>query len=54
MRPLTLTMILPTVAAAPSFAQDAGYRYSRIAADAALGSTPLNMNAVTFGFGYRF
>ena len=28
---------------------DAGYRFSRIAAD-----TPMNVNGVTFGLGYRF
>jgi opacity protein-like surface antigen len=39
---------------APHWAVDAGYRYSRIAADSTLSATPLNTNAMTFGFGYRF
>jgi opacity protein-like surface antigen len=38
----------------PHVVVDAGYRYSRIAADSTLGATPLNTNAVTFGVGYRF
>jgi opacity protein-like surface antigen len=33
---------------------DAGYRYSRIAADSTLSTLPLTMNGMTFGFGYRF
>jgi len=33
---------------------DAGYRYSRIAADDTLTAAPLNANGMTFGFGYRF
>ncbi|MBI3492738.1 MAG: porin family protein [Acidobacteria bacterium] len=33
---------------------DAGYRYSRIAADTTLSATPLNANGLTFGIGYRF
>jgi len=33
---------------------DADYRYSRIAADTTLSATPLNLNGMTFGFGYRF
>lgn len=33
---------------------DAGYRYSRIAADSTLSASPLNANGMTFGFGYRF
>jgi opacity protein-like surface antigen len=33
---------------------DAGYRYSRIAADTTLGSSATNQNGMTFGFGYRF
>ena len=39
---------------APHWMVDAGYRYSRIAADAALSASPLNTNGMTFGFGYRF
>ena len=31
------------------WAIDAGYRFSRVAAD-----TPLNAQGATFGFGYRF
>ncbi len=38
----------------PHWVVDAGYRYSRIAADDALSASPLNANGVTFGFGYRF
>jgi opacity protein-like surface antigen len=34
---------------ASHWAIDAGYRFSRIAAD-----TPLNAQGLTFGFGYRF
>jgi opacity protein-like surface antigen len=33
---------------------DAGYRYSRLAADTALQGTALNTNGMTVGFGYRF
>jgi opacity protein-like surface antigen len=33
---------------------DAGYRYSRIAADTTLSASPLTTNGMTFGFGYRF
>ena len=33
---------------------DAGYRYSRIAADDTLSASPLNTNGMTFGVGYRF
>ena len=33
---------------------DAGYRYSRIAADSTLSASPLNTNGMTFGAGYRF
>jgi len=39
---------------ASRWAVDLGYRYSRIAADSTLSASPLNTNAVTFGFGYRF
>jgi opacity protein-like surface antigen len=38
----------------PHWIVDAGYRYARIAADTTLSATPLNTNAMTFGFGYRF
>lgn len=33
---------------------DAGYRYSRIAADDTLSASPLAINGMAFGFGYRF
>jgi opacity protein-like surface antigen len=33
---------------------DAGYRYSRIAADTTLSASPLTTNGMTFGLGYRF
>ena len=33
---------------------DAGYRYSRIAADPLLTAPGMNANGMTFGFGYRF
>ena len=33
---------------------DAAYRYSRIAADSTLSTSPLNANGMTFGLGYRF
>ena len=36
------------------WAADLGYRYSRIAADTALSAGALGVNAITFGFGYRF
>jgi opacity protein-like surface antigen len=36
------------------WAVDAGYRYSRIAADSTLSSAPLTTNGMTFGVGYRF
>jgi len=38
----------------PHWVVDVGYRYSRIAADSTLSATPLNLNGMTFGFGYRF
>ena len=38
----------------PHWAVDAGYRYSRIAADSTLSAGALNANVMTFGFGYRF
>jgi opacity protein-like surface antigen len=36
------------------WAVDLGYRYSHLAADSSLTASPLNTNAMTFGFGYRF
>ena len=33
---------------------DAGYRYSRIAADTTLSASAINANGMTFGVGYRF
>jgi opacity protein-like surface antigen len=42
------------VPVAPHWVVDAGYRYSRIAADDTLSASPLNANGMTFGFGYRF
>jgi hypothetical protein len=39
---------------APHWVVDAGYRYSRIAADSTLSALPLNANGMTFGIGYRF
>ena len=39
---------------APHWVVDAGYRYSRIAADSTLSASPLNANGMTFGVGYRF
>ena len=33
---------------------EAGYRFSRIAADTSLSASPLTTNGMTFGFGYRF
>jgi hypothetical protein len=33
---------------------DAGYRYSRIAADDTLSASPLSVNGMAFGFGFRF
>ncbi len=38
----------------PHWVVDAGYRYSRIAADTALSASPLTTNGMTLGFGYRF
>jgi opacity protein-like surface antigen len=38
----------------PHWVVDAGYRYSRIAADSTLSASPLPANGMTFGFGYRF
>ena len=38
----------------PHWVIDAGYRYSRIAADSTLSASPLNANSGTFGVGYRF
>ena len=38
----------------PHWIVDAGYRYSRVAADSTLSASALNANTVTFGFGYRF
>jgi len=42
------------VPVAPHWIVNADYRYSRIAADTTLSATPLNLNGMTFGFGYRF
>jgi hypothetical protein len=42
------------VPVAPHWVLDAGYRYSRIAADSTLSASPLNANGMTFGIGYRF
>ena len=42
------------VPVAPHWVVDAGYRYSRIAADSTLSASPLTTNGMTFGFGYRF
>jgi len=42
------------VLVAPHWVVDAGYRYSRIAADTTLSASPLTTNGMTFGFGYRF
>ena len=42
------------VPVAPHWVVDTGYRYARIAADSTLGTSPLNANGMTFGFGYRF
>jgi opacity protein-like surface antigen len=36
------------------WAVDAGYRYSRIAADSTLSASAVNVNGMTFGVGYRF
>jgi opacity protein-like surface antigen len=33
---------------------DVGYRYSRIAADDTLSASPLSVNGMAFGFGFRF
>jgi len=38
----------------PHWVVDVGYRYSRIGADSTLSASPLNVNGMTFGFGYRF
>ena len=38
----------------PHWVMDAGYRYSRIAADNTLSASPLTTNGMTLGFGYRF
>ena len=37
-----------------SWFADTAYRYSRIAADPSLTASPLTINGMTFGFGYRF
>ena len=42
------------VPVAPHWVVDAGYRYSRIAADSTLSAVPVTTNGMTFGFGYRF
>ena len=42
------------VLVAPHWVVDAGYRYSRIAADATLSASPLTTNGLTFGIGFRF
>jgi len=42
------------VPVAPHWVVDAGYRYSRLAADTTLSSTALNTNGMAFGVGYRF
>jgi opacity protein-like surface antigen len=42
------------VPVAAHWVADAGYQYSRIAADSTLSASPLNTNGMTFGFGYRF
>jgi opacity protein-like surface antigen len=42
------------VLVAPHWAVDAGYRYSRIAADTTLSASALTTNGMTFGVGYRF
>ena len=39
---------------AAHWAVDAGYRFSRIAADTPLSASPLTTNGMTFGIGYRF
>jgi len=39
---------------APHWVLDAGYRYSRIAADSTLSAAPLTTNGLTFGLGFRF
>ena len=33
---------------------DAGYRFSRLAADTTLSASALKSNGMTFGLGYRF
>lgn len=42
------------IAVAKHWQAEAGYRYSRIAADTTLSASPLTTNGMTFGFGYRF
>jgi opacity protein-like surface antigen len=42
------------VPVAPHWVVDAGYRYSRIAADSTLSASPLNTNGMTFGVAFRF
>jgi len=42
------------VLVAPHWVVDAGYRYSRIAADTTLSASPLTTNGLTFGVGFRF
>jgi opacity protein-like surface antigen len=42
------------VLAAAHWAADAGYRYSRIAADTTLSASALATNGMTFGISYRF
>ena len=42
------------VPVAPHWVVDAGYRFSRIAADTTLSALSLTTNGMTFGFGYRF
>jgi opacity protein-like surface antigen len=42
------------VPVAPHWIVDAGYRYSRIAADTTLSMTALTTNGMAFGIGYRF
>ena len=42
------------VPVAPHWSVEAGYRYSRIAADSTLSASPLTANGMTFGIGYHF
>jgi opacity protein-like surface antigen len=42
------------VPVAPHWIVDAGYRYSRLAADSTLNPVALTTNGMAFGFGYRF